>query len=252
MSFPKPSDYPIWVRLLVVLFVLNITFFIAPLAAFLTWIPGIITVNQAIAAVGTLVASFAGAWFAFTFAKVQRDRERIDADVAAGNIALFVLSEMWSELRQHQIEVVEPNRGKTDVWLNLPESQPLTESLSFDMKALSFVLQFDAPTFQQLLLEQRRFQQDAYMIEQHRSILVSIVNPRLEAAGLRVGEGRPLAEFERIVGSGTARRLKLLTAAIIENFDDNVKTSREAFIRLRSVLKMIYPDRKFIDLNPNN
>src|SRR5262245_40198987 len=117
--FPKPADYPFWFRLVVVLmltlFTVNLFFFLAPTLTFFTWAAANISGNTLI---GPLVGSFFGASCAFAFASYQRNRERKESEVAAGNRALFTLTQMYSELRQVQKEIIDPYRGKDDAWLN--------------------------------------------------------------------------------------------------------------------------------------
>ena len=184
MAVLKPSDYPLWFWLVVVitllLFAVNLFFFLAPEIAFVTWVGKAgISGKELLTGVGALIGSFVGAWFAFRFAQYQRKQEKHNGEVAAGNLALFTLTVMFSELRQHQKEIVEPYRGKADAWLNLHVSQPLNPNLRFEIKDLVFVMQADAAVFQQLLLEESRFQLAAYLIEEHRRLALVETWPRL-------------------------------------------------------------------------
>jgi hypothetical protein len=230
------------------LYVVNLFYFVEPLTAFIDWASTALTAKEMLGAVGTLVASFAGAWFAFRFARYQRERERTDTEVAAGNRALFSLTVMYNALRQHQKEIVEPYRDRHDAYLNLHVSQPLPK-VSFEMKELTFLMQVDAKTFQELLLEEERFRFAAYLIEQHRTLVLSQVWPRWEAAGLKIGDNRPEGEVEAILGPAIVQQLKVTTRAIITNFDENVKSSLQVFKKLRARLKLMYPNRKFVDFN---
>ncbi len=257
MSLVKPADYPFWFRAVVAItlamFAVNLFFFLGPSIALITWVHANFSISgrEFLGGIGTVVASFAGAWFAFRFAKFQRTQEREDDQVAAGNRALFTLIKMYNALRQHQKEVVDPYRDKSDAWLNLHVSQPLDGSLSFDMKELSFVMQAAATTFAEVLIEEERFRLAAFLVKEHRRVMLSEVWPRLEAAGIRVGENRPVAEIESIIGVSTVHTLKVITDAIIKNFDENVISSKRAFKKLRGALKWIYPNRKFVDFKPN-
>ena len=58
-------------------------------------------------------------------------------------------------------------------------------------------------------------------------------------------------ELEKFIGVSAVHKLRVITAAIITNFDQNVDSSRAAFLKLRAALKTIYPKRKFIDFRPN-
>lgn len=117
MTHHRPRDYPLWFRVIVVLtlalLAINSLFFLAPAATFISWAKNAspFNTNDILAGLGTLTASFAGAWFAFKFAKLQRDKERTDDEVTAGNRALYTLTEINNSLLQHQQEAVEKFRG---------------------------------------------------------------------------------------------------------------------------------------------
>jgi len=45
--------------------------------------------------------------------------------------------------------------------------------------------------------------------------------PKLASAGIQMGEGRPIEEVEEALGPGITKQLKVITAGIINNFDEN-------------------------------
>ncbi|NWG86622.1 MAG: hypothetical protein HXY26_03770 [Hydrogenophilaceae bacterium] len=71
------------------------------------------------AALTTLVASFAGAWAAFTFESHRRKREKEERNVGAGNRAIYTVYSQWNVLEQYRKEVLEPFRTRDDAWLNM-------------------------------------------------------------------------------------------------------------------------------------
>jgi lipid-binding SYLF domain-containing protein len=147
--------------------------FAADFAPLFSWI----TAKGLISGIGTLVATFLGAFFAFQFAKVQRERERTDKEIAAGNRALYILTTIFDQTYQHQEEIVASKRGKPDAWLNLAAASPLSENIGFDLTDLSFVLQSEPAVFAQVLLEEQRFRLLAHMIGDHRSLVLDLVWP---------------------------------------------------------------------------
>jgi hypothetical protein len=208
-----------------------------------------ITGKDLFAALGSLVGSFVGAWFAFKFAKIQRDRDRVSGEIAAGNRALFTLAEIWNALRQHQKDTIAQYRTRDDAWLNFPATAPLSSRpLSFDLKDISFIR---ASVLQKIVLEEHRFALAAYMIDRHRTLVLSQVFPRLSQAGIAVGDQAPLNAIEGILGVATVHELKTLTAGIIKNVDEDVASSFAALKTLRRHLKDLYPGGKFLDLQPD-
>ena len=195
----------------------------------------------------TRVAAGAGAYFAFQFEKHQRKSECDNDNVGAGNLALLTLCEISNVLRDCQRQVVDPWRGKPDLWLNFPANTPAGfDGVNVDVAGLTFVLENDPAKVQLAVLEQRRFHLVLAMIKQHSDLVLSEVFPKLTAAGVRLNEGRPAAEIAEILGVGIVRQLNVLTTGIVQNED--VKSCRQAFDQLRAALKVAYPKRKFLGL----
>ena len=239
----KLAGYPLWLQsAFFVGFVFAVILFISAVSVF--------SAKDWLSAFGTLVASFFGAVFAFSFAKYQRNEERIQDEVAAGNRALFILTQMYSETKQYQRDVVSPYRGKQDAWLNLHIGPQLNKSLAFIIEDLSFVLEHSPQMFADVILEGSRFRNIANIIDDHRQLIVSQVWPRLEAAGLKIGDSRPDNELEEIIGPSVISQLKVTTSSIIKFIDENERSLKSVFQQLRTTLKSIYPTKKFIDFKP--
>jgi hypothetical protein len=254
MSRPKLIDLPLWFRLIFVaslaIFFVNFCYFLAPTTSLIMWTKSAMTARGSLSWLATLAASFAGASFAFLFARYQRTRDKLEGDIAAGNRALFTLTVMYNELKQHQMTVVEPYRDRADAWLNLNMSRPLKKDLSFEMKELSFLMPVKASIFQKLFLEEVRYRTNAFLVEEHRRLLISTAWPRLEEAGVLHRDNWPKADVEKVIGVSAVVQLKVITTAIIRDFDDGVKTSIDVFNKLRAALKAIYPKGKFIEFTP--
>lgn len=196
----------------------------------------------------TMAAAFAGAWAAFKLEHNSRKKDREDGEVAAGNRALFTLVQIWSKLKQYQGEIVEGYRARPDAWLNLPVGPPVQDgALIFDMKDLSFVLEASPSTFQMIFLEQDRFRLAAHIIQQRSELVLSEVFPRMSAAGLSLGEPITAGEMEKLLTVGITQQLRVFTEGIIKNVDEDVISSHETFEKLRTILKDIYPKRKFVN-----
>lgn len=196
----------------------------------------------------TLGAAFLGAWAAFKLESNNRKKQIEDGDIAAGNRALFTLTQIWSRLRQYQKEMIDRYRTRDDAWLNLPAGMPIQDNgLMLDMNDLSFVLQSKPAIFQLIFLEADRFRLAAEMINQRNELILSQVHPRLSAAGIRVGGAESPENMEAILTIGVVHQLKVYTAGIIKNVDEDLISSFEAYEKLRAALKEIYPNRKFLE-----
>jgi len=194
----------------------------------------------------TLLATLTGGLLTFGFVLLKAARDRKETEIAAGTRALFTLMAMWNDTKQHQKEVVDPCRGKRDAWLNLHVSQPLNPDLTFVMQSAPSI-------FMQLFLEENRYRLATYIVEEHRRLATQVVWPKLEAAGIKIGgEARPEAEIQEIIGPAALKQMQVVTAGIITNFDENVRSMESAFKALRSELVRLFPKVKFVnfDFNP--
>jgi len=250
----KPIDYPVWFKIVsvatVLLFALNVGFVAVPVHAFFVRAIPLISGHDLLVGLGTVAASFFGAAFAFVFAWYQRRRERIAENVTGGNRALFTLGTMRNVLEQYRKEFVEPSRGMADAWLNFNLGPPLPTNLSFDVKDLSFLMSRGAGgTFQQLMLEEERYRLVAFAVAEHRRLILEEAWPRMEAAGMSLGDKRPEQDVVKIVGPGTSQQLKVTVESLTRNVDENLKSTKEVFSRLQTVLKKVYPRESFINFS---
>jgi hypothetical protein len=245
----KPADYPFWLRVVIVItlamFAVNLFFFLGPLVWFATAVK--ITANDVGSWLGALVSTFLGAFFAFRFAVRQRELRRVNEEVTAGNLALSTLIEMWDRQVQFQRDVVEPYRNRQDAWSNLPIGTPLDSiDLTLNRNDLGFVLQADGPTWQAVILEERRYHLVKRIIEQRDAVALNAAWPRLDAGGVQLRANLPEADVERILGAAIVQQLRENTRGIISMIDENVVSSFAAITALRQTLRSIHPGRRFI------
>ena len=198
----------------------------------------------------TLANVFTGAWAAFRYQEFRQINEVVDKNIAASNRALYTLFNLWNIQRQYQKEVIEPERGKPDVWLNM--SATLTYSFgltAFQANELSFLLQTPhAQIYADLMLEEQRFQGAMNMIELRSGILLNQVSPRLSAAGVVVGTPLPEPDLNTLLGIDIVHKLKGITEGIIGNIDENVISLKAVHDNLRSAFEALYPDREIVEI----
>jgi hypothetical protein len=154
---------------------------------------------------------------------------------------------MWERQLQFQREVVEPFRNRHDAWLNLTIGTPLDSvDLKLNRNDLGFILQADGPTWQAVILEERRNQLMKQRIEFRDNLVLKEVWPCLVAHGVPIGANMPEAEIEGMLGPAIVRQLRVHTAGIISLIDQNVESSWAAITALRETLRRIHPGRRFI------
>ena len=218
----------------------------------LRWIVDLVAANLA-GFFSALSGTFLGAYFAFLFERRERQSEAEAKDISALNRALWTISEMWSVLRQYQRDHLDEVRHLPDRWLNLT-GNPLAAraDVSFDAGPLYFLLVSEANTFANVMLQERRFRLAISVIEQRSRLVLTEVFPRMEDGRVPVGDQRPLAEVERILGTAVTHQLQQYTDQIFSFVDDNVPDFEVAFDQLRSAAKRLYPKGKFINFDFNS
>src|SRR5262245_59727040 len=122
----------------------------------------------------TLIAAFAGAWFAFLFERRHKHNEEAARQIAAGNRALYTLFNLWNVQAQINKEVIDPHRGRSDAWLNMAATIPSRYGLtSFEAGELSFLLGKESMLYCNLLLEEQRFDLAVRLVESRSHVILS-------------------------------------------------------------------------------
>ena len=203
-----------------------------------------------LAALATLVASFAGAWAAFVLESRRRKNEENERVIGGANRAIYTLYYQWNVLEQYRKEVLELFRGKPDAWLNVAANPCTPEGdYKFDAAQLQFLLQRGkADSYVSLMLEEQRFKLAIDLIKTRSELVLNEVFPRMAAAGINIGQPLLQGDVERVLGIDVTHKLKKLTAAIYTNVDEDLASLREAHDMLQSTMKNLYPKKKFIQV----
>lgn len=200
--------------------------------------------------VTTLVAAFAGAWFAFLFERRQRGQEETARRVAAANKALYTSFNIWNVQEQLRKEVIDPFRKRPAAWLNMPATVPARYGITnYDAEPLSFLLGKEAEIYSKLLLEEQRIDLVIKMIEARSRLVFGVVFPRMAAAGFSLNESIPLQTIENALGVDVVQQLRVLTDGIMKNIDENLVSIVAMFEELRAAMLRIDPDAKLIKVD---
>jgi hypothetical protein len=202
--------------------------------------------------IGSLFSTFIGAWLAFTFNNINSDRERLDKEVVAGNLALSTVAEFLDRQSQYQREIVNVYRDRPDAWLNMAVGTGLDSvEISINRSELAFLLEKKGSVWQQITMEERRYRLLAKLIDERHEIILNEAWPRMAAVGMQVGGAIEEQQLEGVLGPAIVQRLRHITTAIISNTDDNVVSSWAAYEALRDALLKSFPDKKFIKFVPH-
>ena len=197
-----------------------------------------------------MVASFAGAWAAFTLEGNRRKQEKEDREIAAGNRAIYAVYSLWNILEQFRKEVLEPFRKREDAWLNLAAHPAGPASPDrFQVAELQFLIERSkASVFATLLLEEQRFDLAIGLIRARSELVLNEVFPKMAAAGIGVGKAWDQEKIEEALGIDVCHKLKVTTAAIFKNVGEDLESLKSAYTLLRNSLKEAFPDRKFLEI----
>jgi hypothetical protein len=195
----------------------------------------------------TLIAAFAGAWFAFLFERRQRRKVEDERRAGVVNRALYTIFNLWNIQVQLKKEIVDEYRGKRDAWLNMPATVPSHYGLTrFEAGDLSFLLDVDGMAYGNLLLEEQRFELAMKLVEERSKLVLTEVFPKLAAAKIGINEARDEREIISVLGQDVVRKLKVLSSGIEQNIDENLVSLVTAHDQLRTAMKKLYPKTKFI------
>ncbi|MBK6006347.1 hypothetical protein JJB11_09615 [Ramlibacter ginsenosidimutans] len=206
--------------------------------------------KDVLAALASLVASFAGAWAAFKFQTFQKKDDEDQKAVGAGNRAIYTVFALWNVLEQYRKEVMEPYRGKPDAWLNLAaHPAPPAKVDRFQSSDLQFLLERgQASVFASLMLEEQRFNLAVDLIRSRSELVLNAVFPKMATAGFKVGQDQSLNDVEAALGEDVCHQLKQITAAIYQIVGEDLVSLRALYTELRTGLQTLFPQRKFVEV----
>jgi hypothetical protein len=206
--------------------------------------------KDVIAALTSLVASFAGAWAAFKFQTYQKVTEENQKAVGAGNRAIYTVFALWNVLEQYRKECLEPYRDRPDAWLNLAaHPAPPTKVDRFQPSDLQFLLERgQAPVFAALMLEEQRFNLAIDLIRSRSELVLKAVFPKMASAGFKVGQAQTLEQVESVLGEDVCHQLKQITSAIYQNVGEDLTSLRAQYTELRKSMQLLFPGVKFLEV----
>ena len=160
--------------------------------------------------IATLLAAFAGAWFAFLLQDKKHKREERKKQRAAVSKAIFTISRLWNMLVQYQREIVEPIRQVATPWLHMQATiEHQFQNESFDADDLLFLLDTDHANFlSQLLLEESRCSIVLGLIAERSNLVLERLHPMMEKLGYDRGDEVRLKELEDQLGPDLTNKLK--------------------------------------------
>lgn len=197
----------------------------------------------------TLFASFAGAWAAFKLQSADKARDIRRANITAANRALLTMMQQANTLRLYQTDHINPHREHSGRHFAIRPTLPYElEALRFDFGSLSF---FDSPKEQQLLfdlsIEERRFIEALRAVNARSDLMISEIEPKLNAAGFLDGGSYGGGDFREALGQPLYNKLERLTSDMIYHVDRTNDSIIEMKGKFLLAANARYPGTKFVN-----
>lgn len=210
-------------------------------------------VTSVVSALTTLLAAFAGAWFAFELANRDRVRDLTNARVAAGNRAIFILMRHFNTLHNLKTQVIDPKRADPLRLLNMRALPQLDDSVHVDLDALTFLLETEhREILGELMVEDERFRSAIQTLNERSKLHRETIQPILREAGVREQTDTTPAAVESMLGHLVYVQLQRATDQAITHVDLTLISTRAMAEQLRAVFLKVYPKRTFIRFAPKD
>ncbi|MGA2191936.1 MAG: hypothetical protein ABSG42_00965 [Nitrospirota bacterium] len=203
-------------------------------------------------AIATLIAAFAGVWYANKRRDIAEEKKRRATEVAAGNRALFVIFTQINELLKIQEKIDQKKEHKYKHFVIAPTFILNPESYRFDFDSLSFLAKTNyLKCLRKLYLAERKFQSAAQLINEHVEYL-HVKQSLFREAGIKDDDKfNDMNEYffnqkDNTVGP-TLRRYTEMEICFV---NETLPFLEETEDKLRSALKVLFPEDKIIDFKP--
>ena len=214
----------------------------------ITLLPQIITV------IVTLLAAFAGAWFAFLFQNKREDKKENDRNLASLDFVQINLIQQLNSLlilqKDHISKVEEiPKQIKWLAISALPHRD--FSQYKINSETLIFFAEKGYPELiQKILITEEAFFETFQILNTHSDLHLNKLQNKLEEAGWVEGEGPGCSpkELEEKVGHRIVTEKLRLTESLIGYTENTIKSHKEIISEIHSAGKKIFPGKKIITL----
>jgi hypothetical protein len=192
----------------------------------------------------TLVAAFAGSWWAFRLTDRDKARQTVRDRVEAINRAQFVLIHQLNILNNIQTQIINPVREDPARFVNMRPTLPINDASRLDVAALAFLFETEHRELPfHLLVEQRRFDMAVEAMNERARFHVTEIQPRLAAAGIRERTSYDLTEA---LDEPMLIRLSRSTDDAISHVDLAVTSCSGLITEFDKAMQSLMPGQKFI------
>lgn len=197
-------------------------------------------------AAATLVAAFAGGWYAFSLNQEAVKREQRSKQIGIGTRAMFVLWRQINAIAQVQEDVIEKFRNYAPAPLAMPPIEyPFDDSVRLDIDGLMFLLDHGkSELLGNLCIAETRYIHAIDRIRKRSILHASEIQPKIEGKKPLDRNLSP-EELRDIIGIRLFHQLLDQTKEVIAGTDDAVASLEAVTIDLHSALLSAFPGTGF-------
>lgn len=200
-------------------------------------------------AIATLIAAYAGAHAAFALQKNKAEKEIINKNIAGANRLLSNYYFQFNMLLQTKRDWVSLAENAIAPHLSLPALGHLEiDKYKINMQDIDFLLNPSAyQIYFDISLEIDRARVAIDTVNKRSELMVNVIQPTLEAAGIKHGGGYDYRQLETVLGTAKTEGLRSYTNAAIKQINEGIESMLEAKKELRAKLIGMYPGAHFVD-----
>lgn len=203
-----------------------------------------------VGAVATLIAAFAGAYFAYKFNADREQKRKEEIDLASANKAIFTLTRAYNYLASFNKQFLKPYKDSPEAYVAIqPSLGNSSPDLKFDYDSISFLIsERRAEIFTELSEFEELFAIFLETVKTRNHYHLNIVQPAMEKAGFIQGSPVTLDIIDGVLGNRTSSIMKNLTKELIEITQRGEDFSEELSNKLHEIMIDLFPGKNVVKM----
>ena len=216
-------------------------------------LPGLDTKTIA-GAVATLVAAFAGAFFAYKFNADRENKRKSEIDLASANKAIFTLIRIYNYIAGFNKQFLKPYVNNPAAYVAIqPSLGNSNPDWKLDYDSISFLISENKSEILTELTElEELFIIFTETVRTRNHIHLNVVQPAMESAGIANGASVSLGDIDRVIGGRNSGIMKGLTSELIDITNRGEEHSDQLIKKLHEVMVSIFPGKNVVRMEKLN
>lgn len=201
-------------------------------------------------ALTTLLAAFAGAWYAFRLHAKKSEQDEAKVNVKAANCTIFELVRWYNKLLAFKKQFL--NEHLDNPWRQfyiLPVAGMSQKRPMIDYDSLAFLIHSGKPNLLGTLsLAEQEVESTLDVIAQRSQLHVEVFQPTVEILQKQHGSAFAPELIDEALGEKNSQVIRMLTDYMIQGVDDSVAAIAREIDELRAQVLSMYPDHNIVQL----